>query len=100
MRAQISLLVAAVAAGAIAQAPFRQAPELQGTEWLNATAPIRLFGRKGKVTIIHFWTFECSNCRANLAAYERLRQKYQPLGIEMVGIHTPELPAERSKVNV
>ena len=35
------------------------APELVGTNWLNTpkNAPITLASRKGKVTILHFWTF-------------------------------------------
>jgi hypothetical protein len=34
-------------------------PELVGGPWINTTgnAPIKLASRKGKVTIIEFWTF-------------------------------------------
>ena len=35
------------------------APELVGGAWLNTpkNAPIRLASRKGKVTVVEFWTF-------------------------------------------
>ena len=34
-------------------------PELVGGPWINTTKgePIKLADRKGKVTIVHFWTF-------------------------------------------
>ncbi len=45
-----------------AQQPYTldaAAPELVGGPWLNTAkgAPIRLAARKGKVTIVEFWTF-------------------------------------------
>ena len=33
-----------------------EAPELTGEPWLN-TKPLTLEGRRGKVTVLHFWTF-------------------------------------------
>jgi hypothetical protein len=35
------------------------APELVGREWRNTSgnAPLTLAGQRGKVTILHFWTF-------------------------------------------
>lgn len=34
-------------------------PELTGSSWLNTpgNAPLTLAGQKGKVTVVHFWTF-------------------------------------------
>ena len=44
------------------------APELVGNAWLNLTNGDRLSlaSRKGKVTVVHFWTFDCINCKHNL----------------------------------
>ena len=47
---------------AAAQQPYTidvAAPELVGGSWLNTAknAPITLASRKGKVTIVEFWTF-------------------------------------------
>jgi hypothetical protein len=35
------------------------APELTGGPWLNTPkgAPIRVSGKRGRVTIVHYWTF-------------------------------------------
>jgi peroxiredoxin len=97
----VSVTAVAMSVSGCAQGPnVRRAPELAGTKWLNQSVPLTLAGRKGQVSIVHFWTFACSNCIANLAAYDRLYKKYKPLGVEMVGIHTPELPRERSEENV
>ena len=45
-----------------AQAPIAEnvsAPELVGGPWLNTPnhQPIKLAARKGKVTVVEFWTF-------------------------------------------
>jgi len=35
------------------------APKLTGSAWLNVPKgqPVSLEGRRGKVTVVHFWTF-------------------------------------------
>src|SRR5438132_1509338 len=73
-----------------------KAPELVGTNWMNLgdKKPFSLADRKGKVTVVHFWTFACENCQHNLTAYERLQQRYAAKDIAWVGIHTPELEFE------
>ena len=47
---------------AVAQAPISEniaSPELIGGPWLNTPdhRPIKLAARKGKVTVVEFWTF-------------------------------------------
>jgi peroxiredoxin len=75
-------------------------PSLVGKEWLNADKPITWADRKGKVTIVHFWTFACSNCKNNLGPVKRLLDSFSKEGVEVLSIHTPELPEERSVENV
>lgn len=78
-----------------------QAPALTGTTWINHEA--KAFDwkeRKGKVTVVHFWTFACSNCKANLPAYDRAYAKFKDKGVEMIGVHTPELEQEKKLENV
>ena len=78
------------------------APELVGGPWLNTPKgkALSLKSRQGKVTLVQFWTFGCSNCRANLPAYARLRQQFAPRGLEVIGIHTPEFDTERDPKTV
>jgi len=77
------------------------APELTGDSWLNLAkgSTLSLASRKGKVTIVHFWTFGCINCKRNLAAYERWWKRFADVGVVVIGIHTPETEAERDPAN-
>jgi alkyl hydroperoxide reductase subunit AhpC len=100
-------LVLLTAASAIAPAQnlpaiHHAAPEFTGKAWLNTPnqTALRLEDRKGKVTIVHFWTYACINCRRNLPIYDRWFAAYRARGVEVIGIHTPELPEEREWSNV
>lgn len=79
-----------------------QAPEFVGNDWINVIdgKPPVLKERQGKVTIVHFWTFACINCRNNLDAYARLQARFEKHGVLVIGVHTPELERERSRANV
>jgi peroxiredoxin len=78
------------------------APELTGDSWLNVPkgTKLSLAARTGKVTIVHFWTFGCINCKRNLAAYDRWWRRFAEKGVVVIGIHTPETEAERDPANV
>lgn len=76
------------------------APELTGiTQWWNSD-PLTLAGLRGKVVIIDFWTYGCYNC-VNTQPYVRaLYDKYHSQGLEIIGVHTPELSFEYVPENV
>lgn len=80
----------------------RPAPELTGGRWLNTEggAAVSLAARAGKVTVVHFWTFACINCRRNLPVYNRWHDRYSPKDVVTIGVHTPELEHEKSWSNV
>ena len=82
--------------------PGVAAPELTGDSWLNVPkgTKLSLASRKGKVTIVHFWTFGCINCKRNLAAYDRWWKRFADKGVVVIGVHTPETAAERDPANV
>lgn len=72
------------------------APALTGPEWINGEAsPF-----KGRVTVLHFWTFACINCKHNLPYYERWSVAYDRKEVQVLGIHTPELEIEKKPENV
>lgn len=96
----ISPLLAVVLVGQKDKMIGKPAPEFIGTEWMNSAKPLTMASRKGKVTLVHFWTFACYNCKNNLPAIKRLADKYKPEGVEMISIHTPELPEEKDTENV
>lgn len=72
------------------------APEIVGSQWINSKDPVLMKDRKGKVTLIHFWTFACINCKNNLPAVKRLTEKFKDQGVVTVGIHTPEIEIEKN----
>lgn len=78
------------------------APELFGGPWLNTPNgnPIPLTSRRGKVTIVHFWTFGCINCRNNLPAYAHWHKQFAERGVIVIGVHTPETEGERVTADV
>ncbi len=98
------LLVVLLPAGLTAQCvqPNGSATELVGREWLNSPSgkPITLASRLGNVTVVHFWTFGCINCRHNLPIYDRWHNRFSAKDVLVIGIHTPETESERKPANV
>ena len=91
----VAVLVAIALASSptpVGQAHSREvAPAFIGTQWLNTKKPVRI----DKVTIVHFWTLGCINCKRNLPIYNRWHDKFKET-VNIVGIHTPELEFEKS----
>lgn len=78
-----------------------EAPEFEGRAWLNVNGePPLLRGRRGKVTVVHFWTYGCINCKRNLPVYHRWHERFADKGVAVVGIHTPEFDHEAQPANV
>ena|ERR1700733_2904557 len=62
--------------------------------WLNSP-PLSKTSLKNKVVIIDFYTSRCSNCLAAVPHVVSLYNKYHGKGLEVIGVHTPELESER-----
>ena len=76
------------------------APNFVGLgNWFNS-APLTIADLRGKVVLVNFWTYGCSNCVATLPHVAELYAKYRDRGLVIVGIHTPEFPFEHSAANV
>jgi len=77
-----------------------RAPELTGiTDWLNAQ-PTTLEELRGRVVLLEFWTFACSNCRHVTPSVKAWHERYADEGLVVLGIHTPELAFERDPARV
>ncbi|QEN03867.1 redoxin domain-containing protein [Thiospirochaeta perfilievii] len=63
-------------------------------------APEPLLGLKGSVVIVDFWTYSCVNCVRTIPYLRSWYENYKGLGLEIVGVHTPEFVFERDKNNV
>lgn len=103
-----ALIAAAALAGFIAtklyavedDATTPAAPELAGiSRWINSQ-PLALENLRGKVVVLHFWTFGCINCRHNLPYYNRWRKDFPVDQLEIIGVHTPEFDQEADLNNV
>jgi peroxiredoxin len=71
------------------------APELiDSNEWAGS-GPVTLESQRGKVVLVHFYAFQCHNCVANFEHYKRWHEMLSQRGVTVVGIQTPETPAER-----
>ncbi len=69
---------------------FARAPEFRGVDpWLNS-GPLRLAELRGRVVVLHFWTFESADGVRNLAACNDWHEKYSEKGLAVVGAYTPE----------
>ena len=76
------------------------APELTGiTDWINST-PTTLAALRGKVVLVHFWTFGCINCIHVQPYVKAWYDTYAKDGFVVLGVHTPELSFEREIENV
>ncbi|MFI5613318.1 cytochrome c biogenesis protein CcdA [Amycolatopsis sp. NPDC051903] len=75
-------------------------PQLAGiSQWLNTGAgkPPAL---QGKVVLYDFWAYSCINCQRAIPHVEGWYQRYHDLGLEIVGVHTPEYAFEHVAANV
>jgi thiol-disulfide isomerase/thioredoxin len=90
--------IATLVASACAEAPERGQDLVKGP-WINNPKPSLKLPTSG-VTLLHFWTADCINCRHNLPPYERLYRRFGNQGLHVIGIHTPETAWERNLSHV
>lgn len=66
-------------------------PELTGiTEWVHGTPEIK----PGQPLLIYFWAVSCHICHENMPHLAAWREKFVPLGLQMVAIHAPRQPED------
>lgn len=70
-------------------------PDLAGADsWLNIDRPLTIEALRGKVVLIEFCTYTCINWRRTLRYVRRWHAEYAPLGLQVIGVHTPEFGFE------
>jgi thiol-disulfide isomerase/thioredoxin len=85
----------------IDKSQFKKAPEFTGiTGYLNTPAPIKLADLKGKVVLVHFWTYTCINCIHTIPHLNDWYQKYSNKGLVIIGVQAPEFNDEKNIDNV
>ncbi len=79
------------------------APDITGTQqWFNTEdgAAVDLADLRGKVVLIDFWAYSCINCQRDSPYINAWYDAYQDLGLEVVGVHSPEFAFEKDAGNV
>ena len=76
------------------------APELTGIDSWIGSDPVTLASLQGKIVLIDFWTYSCINCIRTLPFIIEWQEKYGPLGLHTIGVHTPEFDFEKDAENV
>ena len=75
------------------------APELATGNWINSI-PVKLKDLRGRVVLIEFWTFGCSNCRNTLPFIKSWNDRYREKGLAVIGVHSPEFDDEKNLENL
>ena len=78
------------------------APELTDIDgWINADpSTTGLSSYSGQVRIVQYWTFGCFNCKNTLPHLKEIYNRYQPEGLEIIGVHAPEFDYEADPANI
>jgi thiol-disulfide isomerase/thioredoxin len=79
-----------------------RAPELiwnDANDWINSS-PIYLKELRGQPVLIDFWDYTCVNCIRTLPYVKAWHDRYSPLGLVIIGIHTPEFKFAANRENV
>jgi thiol-disulfide isomerase/thioredoxin len=85
----------------IDKSQFKKAPEFtQITGYINTPGPIKIADLKGKVVLVHFWTYTCTNCIHTIPYLNDWYQKYSNKGLVIVSIHRPEFEFEKNIDNL
>ncbi|WP_162276016.1 redoxin domain-containing protein [Roseimaritima ulvae] len=78
------------------------APDLLLTDstWLQHPLSGKWDDLKGKVVAVHFYAFQCINCKRNLPHYAAWHQDLADQGLVVIGVQSPETSAERDAKKV
>jgi cytochrome c biogenesis protein CcdA/thiol-disulfide isomerase/thioredoxin len=89
--------------GADELAECGKAPDIKGTQqWFNTEngEAVSLDDLQGKVVLIDFWAYSCINCQRDSPYIVKWYDTYKDLGLEVIGIHSPEFTFEKDAGNV
>jgi thiol-disulfide isomerase/thioredoxin len=78
---------------ALGRPVFKAPPLVDSAAWLNSE-PLTLEKLAGKVVVVHFYAFSCSNCIRNYPTYVAWQERFRDQDVVIVGVHTPETATE------
>jgi thiol-disulfide isomerase/thioredoxin len=68
-------------------------------EWINS-GPLEVADLRGRVVLLHVWTFECWNCYRSFPWLESVVERFEPRGLVTIGVHSPEFDREKVREDV
>lgn len=69
--------------------PFRSAPELDVTEWLNAPEPLSLAALRGRVVVLEAFQMLCPGCvQHGLPQAQRVAATFRGEDVQVLGLHS------------
>ena len=93
------LIPALIAAFAVCGLPAAASPTLQpvlaAADWIGGRPGERDVA--GHVVVVDVFTVDCFNCRNVVPTLRRLYRDDRAKGLEIIGIHSPETPAEQQR---
>ncbi len=77
-------------------------PKLVGiVDWINSDAlDLDELAGDNRVVLIDFWTYTCVNCVRTFPFLRQMHERYEPHGLTLIGVHSPEFDFERVTTNV
>jgi|SRR5579863_1283857 len=93
MKLLVSLLAALMLIGAGSPGTPALSTVLGASDWINGRAAASSVA--GKVVVLDVFTVDCYNCRNVVPTLRTLYAQRHRDGLEIIGIHTPETPAEK-----
>jgi thiol-disulfide isomerase/thioredoxin len=90
-------VVVAPPMSASASSPASLSPALSASTWLNGKPTAASL--RGKVVLVDVFTVDCINCQNVVPNLRKLDAQHET-GLAIVGVHSPETPAERGRAYV
>jgi len=74
-------------------------PVYDQNRWIN-TRPLTMKSLRGKIVVVDFWEFTCINCIRTLPYVKGWYARYEPYGVVVIGVHTPEFSFGKNRADV
>lgn len=70
--------------------PLIRMPSFAAGQWLGTPKALSRDALRGKVVLVDFWDYSCVNCTRTLPYLREWHERYNSLGLVIVGVHAPE----------
>ena len=68
---------------------------IEKNKWFNVVEPLKNSDIKGKIVVMHFWSYSCSSCIESIEKLKELDAK-NPDSLVIIGVHNPVFDNEKN----